>query len=105
MNGDIQRRNAQFAYTVEFRIIDVCQRHVISVYQRKAEIVILEIKGITHRRRHLVYEAENALVFASVLFIHQKIRETQSEIAFAFFFKSQFCPVASHDDRRLFILG
>ena len=88
----------KFAYSVNFFVVNVCQRHIVAVHKRKTEIVVLEIKSVAHGRRHLVYETENAFIFAAALFVHQKIRKRKTEISIAFSGKAMLFPVAADNN-------
>ena len=58
----------------------VGQRHIVALEEGQPGIIVLKIQRIPHPRRHLVDEAENALVPAGTVFIHQPLFKFQPQV-------------------------
>ena len=55
----------------------------------QTRIVILKIQGGTHSRRHLIDEAENAVVAAGTVLIHELVLECDADFLVILFFDFQ----------------
>ena len=63
--------------------------------ERQSGIVILEIEGISHSRGHLINEAENAVVGAGAVIVHQVLGKFHAQVFFVFLLSSsQISPLA-----------
>src|SRR5688500_16625355 len=75
MNADVQRRQPLRLGPLELLLAHVGQRHVVTVQKAEAEVVVHQVQRLAHAFRHLVNEAENALVVAGM----DLVRELKSE--------------------------
>jgi hypothetical protein len=89
---------------LDLALADVCECNVISVQEREARIVILEIAGLAHTGRILVNEAEDAFVTAGLLFIHQSRAEFKPDVNIAFFLaEAVVFDLAAAHNRKLYL--
>lgn len=66
--------------TVNIRIRQVGERDIVPEEEGKPAVVVLEVEAFAHAGGHLVDEAEDALVFAGVLFVHQVGLEIEADV-------------------------
>ena len=80
---------------VDIVVAHVGQCNIISLQEGQTRIVILKIQGGTHSRRHLIDEAENAVVAAGTVLIHELVLECDADFLVVLFFNLQipFFPV------------
>ena len=57
--------------TINIVVTHIGQRHIIPLQERQSGIVIFKVEGLTHSRRHLVNKAENTLIPAGAILIHE----------------------------------
>ena len=55
---------------LKFVIAHIGEGHIVSLKKTEPGIIVLEIQGFPHPRRHLVNKAENTLVAAGTVSIH-----------------------------------
>lgn len=67
----------------------VGQCNIVSLQEGQTRIVILKIQGGTHSRRHLIDEAENAVVAAGTVLIHELVLECDADFLVILFFDFQ----------------
>ena len=65
------------------------QCNIVSLQEGQTRIVILKIQGGTHSRRHLIDEAENAVVAAGTVLIHELVLEYDADFLVILFFDFQ----------------
>ena len=58
-------------YSGNFVFGKICKGNIITEKEGKTGIVILEIEGISHAARQLIYKTEDTLVLAGMLSIHK----------------------------------
>ena len=80
---------------VDIVVAHVGQCNIVSLQEGQTRIVILKIQGGTHSRRHLIDEAENAVVAAGTVLIHELVLECDADFLVVLFFNLQipFFPV------------
>ena len=99
LDGYVNRCQPVLDNPVNILILHVGQRDIITLKEGKSGIVILEIEGFPHSRRHLVDKAENTLISAGAIIAHQPILKGQAQIL-VFIFNIQFplFPIFLSDD-------
>ena len=70
--------------SLNIMVTHVCQCYIVSLDERQSGIVILEIEGISHSRGHLINEAENAVVAAGAVIVHQVLGKFHAQVFFVF---------------------
>jgi hypothetical protein len=86
MHRNVQRRDVHLDNALYLVLGKVRHSDVVSVQERKARVVVLEIAGLTHSLGVLVDKAEYALVAAGLLFIHKGRFEFKPDIVVLVFF-------------------
>mgnify|MGYP000479919929 CR=1 FL=1 len=61
-------------------LFHVCQCNIISLQEGQTRIVILKIQGIPHALRHLIDKAENTVIAAGAIIVHQTGLEYDTDI-------------------------
>ena len=79
LHGDIDR-HMHFDDAVNILVGEVGQRDIAALQKGEPGIVILEIDRIPHPLRILVDEAENAVIAAGALFVHERSREAEAGV-------------------------
>ena len=74
---------------VDIVVAHVGQCNIVSLQEGQTRIVILKIQGGTHSRRHLIDEAENAVVAAGTVLIHELVLEYDADFLVILFFDFQ----------------
>ena len=74
---------------VDIVVAHVGQCNIVSLQEGQTRIVILKIQGGTHSRRHLIDEAENAVVAAGTVLIHELVLECDADFLVILFFDFQ----------------
>ena len=74
---------------VDIVVAHVGQCNIVSLQEGQTRIVILKIQGGTHSRRHLIDEAENAVVAAGTVLIHELVLECNADFLVILFFDFQ----------------
>ncbi len=108
LNGNINRRQMIPNDSRKIMLLHICQCNIISLKKRQSRIVILKIKRISHSRRHLIDEAENALVGAGTVIGHQAALEFDTKIFIEILVKFPFhlCTILFLDNHiNFFILN
>ena len=90
MKGNINRFQMVPDDPVNVMIAHIGKRNIISLQERKARVVILEIESVSHAFRHLINKTENALVATGTILIHQTFSKINPQILFIFFFYFKF---------------
>ena len=83
------------------------QRHVIPLQKGKPGIVVLKIQCLTHPLRHLVDKAENTLIVAGTVIVHQPVFKFNPQILLIILidFQKPFFPVRFFQEHlNIFIL-
>ena len=62
LHGDEQRRHLAADDAVKFVVVDVGHGDVVAHHQGQAPVVVLDVQRLAHSRRHLVDEAEDAVI-------------------------------------------
>ena len=81
MYGDVDGADVQVDDALHLTLGQVRERHVIAHEEAQARVVILEIQRRAHARRHLVDEAEHAVVGARVSVVHEVGLKVQPQLA------------------------
>ncbi|CDC73544.1 unknown [Candidatus Colimorpha enterica] len=90
MDGDIHRGHLHFDDARDIVFVHVGQGYVVAHQEGEAGVVVLEVKRLSHSRRELVDEAENALIAAGALFVHEKRIELKPDIVVSRLFYRYF---------------
>mgnify|MGYP001771434895 CR=1 FL=1 len=77
---DVDRTDAQVNDALRLAFGKVGQRNVIPHEKAQARVVVLKVKCIAHARRHLIDEAENAVIGTGTRLIHQVCVEVEPQI-------------------------
>ena len=80
MYRDIDGRNTHFDNALHILILHIGEGNIVTVDEREAGVIVLEVNGLTHALGVLVDEAEDALIGAGVLFIHQGCFKLQPDV-------------------------
>ena len=80
VDGDVDGADVQVDDPLDFPLRQVGQGDVVAQQEAQPGIVILEIQGGAHAGRHLIHEAEHAVVGAGAHFVHQVGVEVQPQI-------------------------
>ena len=80
MHRDVDRRNVHLNDAVDVLVAEVGHGDEIAVEEGQAAVVVLEVEGLPHSLGELVDEAEDALVLAGVLLVHQRGLEVQTDV-------------------------
>ena len=80
VNGDVNGADVQVDDALGLPLRQVRQGDVVAQQKAEPRIVILEVQGGAHPRRHLIHETENAVVGAGAHLIHQVGVEVQAQI-------------------------
>ena len=81
MYGDVDGADVQVDDALHLALGQVRERHIIAHEEAQARIVVLEIQRRAHPRRHLVDEAEHAVVGARVSVVHEVGLKVQPQLA------------------------
>ena len=81
VHGDVDGADVQVDDALHLALGQVCERHIIAHEEAQARIVVLEIQRWAHARRHLVDEAEHAVVGARVGVVHEVGLKVQPQLA------------------------
>ena len=79
LHGDIDR-HVHFDDTVNVLVCEVRQRDIAALQKGKARVVVLEIDRFAHTLGILVDEAEDAVITAGTLFVHERGRKAEPRI-------------------------
>lgn len=71
MDGDVDGTNPHLDNPINFLAAEVGHGDIIAEKEGEPVIVILKIQGLPHPRGHLIHKAEDALILAAVLPVHQ----------------------------------
>ena len=80
MNRHVDGRDVHLYDAVNVLARHIGHGHVVSVKEGQARVVVLEVKGVAHTGWKLVDEAENALVSAGVLLVHQRSLKFEPDV-------------------------
>ena len=80
MHRDIDRRNVHLNDAVDIVVAEVGHGDEVAVEEGQAAVVVLEVQGLPHTLGELVDEAEDALVLAGVLLVHEGGLEVQPDV-------------------------
>ena len=94
MDGDVDRADVHIDDALHLVLGQVRQRDIVAEQERQTAVVILEIQAVTHTGRQLIDEAEDALVAAGALLIHQIIGELQPQFLELLLFDAHGAPVS-----------
>ena len=105
MNGNVYRRKTHFDDAVDIFLLKICKGYIVSEKESETGVIVFKIKGLSHSRRHLVDEAENAFVFAGMFLIHKIVFKIKTEIFIFLLFDGYCsgCAVFQKLDFKLFI--
>ena len=81
VHGDIDGADVQVDDALHLALGQVRERHIIAHEEAQARVVVLEIQRRAHTRRHLVDEAEHAVVGARVGVVHEVGLKVQPQLA------------------------
>ena len=79
LDGDVNGAGFALNHAVHFRLGQVGQRHKVAGHQRKPPVVVTHIQARAHARRHLLDEAEHAVVRAGLRAAHQRGLQRQPQ--------------------------
>ena len=107
MYRNVYRRYVHLNDALDLALADVGECDVISVKEGKARIIVLEIAGFAHSGRVLVDEAEDAFVFAGLLFVHQRGCEFKTDLKIVFLLAEAeiFCFSVAEDGQLDFLVA
>ena len=71
MDRNIDGADVQLDNPLDIPVLQVGQGDVVAEEEGHAGIIVLEVEGGAHPLGHLVNKAEDAVVFAAVLLVHQ----------------------------------
>ena len=77
---NIDRRQLKPDNPLNILILHIRQRDIVALQERKSGIIVLKIQCLTHARRHLVDETEDALIPAGTIIAHQTIFKGNPQI-------------------------
>ena len=97
MHRDVDRRDMHLNDAVDVLVAEVGHGDEVAVEEGQAAVVVLEVEGLPHPLGELVDEAEDALVLAGVLLVHQRGLEVQTDIV--------VLPLADGDLKGLAVAG
>lgn len=80
LHRNIDRCQFELDDPLNILILHVGQRHIITLQEGKAGIIILEIKSLSHPLWHLVDETKHTLVMAALVIAHQPIFKGQTQV-------------------------
>ena len=64
MDGDIDGTDAQVDDALSLPLRQIGEGNVVALKEAETGVVVLKIQGLAHARRHLIHEAENAVIGA-----------------------------------------
>ena len=101
MDRNVDRCQFKINDTLDVVLLHIGQGHIVSLQEREAGGIVLEIKCFPHARRHLVDETENALVAAGLVITHKSILKGNTQILVLIFDLQlpllSVCPFHQHD--------
>ena len=68
------------ADSVDVLVVHIGHGNIIAEKEREPGVVVLEVEGFPHSLRKLVDEAEDALVGAAMLFVHEVGLEFEADV-------------------------
>ena len=80
MDGDVDGADVQVNDALGLPLRQVRQGDVVTQQEAEPGVVVLEVQGGAHARRHLVHEAEDAVVGAGAHLVHQVGVEVEAQI-------------------------
>ena len=80
VDGDVDGADVQVDDALRLALRQVRQGNVVAQQEAEPRIVVLEVERLAHTRRHLIHEAEHAVVGAGAHFVHQIGVEVQPQI-------------------------
>ena len=81
VHGDVDGADVQVDDALHLALGEVRERHVVAHEKAQTRVIVLEIQRRTHTRRHLVDEAEHAVVGARVGIVHEVGLKIQPQLA------------------------
>ena len=84
MNGNIDGANMHVNNPLNFRLRKICKGNIITEKKGQTGVIILEIYTLPHTLGILIYEAEDAFVFAGLLFVHQRGCKFKTDLKIVF---------------------
>ena len=102
VDGDVQRTDPAAQYAVELPVGDVRHRDEVAHHQRQPPVVVLHVEGAAQVRRHLVDEAEDAVVRAGPRGQHDGLiqRDAQRLPVQLLHLHGDLAPVPRHGQRK-----
>ena len=80
VDGDVDGADVQIGDALGLPLRQVRQGDVVAQQEAEPRIVVLEVQGRAHSRRHLIHKAENAVIGAAAHLVHQIGVEIQTQI-------------------------
>ena len=108
LKRDVNGRHVIFDDALHIHIRHVGERYIISLQKGKPGIVVLKIERRTHSRGHLVNKAENTLIRAGTVIVHQSVFKNDTKVFFIILINLQqpfFTGGFRHQNLHIFILG
>ena len=80
MDGDVDGADAQVDDALGLPVRQVGQGDVVPLEEAEPGVVVLEIQGLAHTGRHLIHEAEDAVVGAGAHIVHEDGVKIQAQV-------------------------
>ena len=108
LKGNVDGRHVVFDDALHILLRHIGERHIVALQKGKPGIVVLKIERGPHSRGHLVDKAEDALIGAGTVIVHQPIFKNDAQILLILLinFQQPFLPGwLCHQHLHIVILG